>query len=250
MSSEVHAHYNYLMEVTDHPDLQKFIVALLIGIGLIVIGRLLANRLLIPGGETEAIVPPEKITPFGFFDFVVEAFLKFFDTILGRENRHHAPFVLSVFLFLLTTNLLSLVPGVPAGTTTVWVNVGMALVVFIYFNYYGIKEHGVWGYLKHFAGPIWWIAWFMLPLELFSTLLRILTLNLRLYWNITADHLVLEIMTTLAKIFAAPVYILGTFVSFMQAFVFTVLTMVYILLATQHGEEDHDEGHGGKAHHN
>ena len=91
--------------------------------------------------------------------------------------------------------------------------------------------------MKHFAGPVWWLAWFILPLELFGTVLRILTLNLRLYWNITADHVVLGIMSELVP-FVVPVifYALGTFVCFMQAFVPTVLTMIYIMLATQHEE--------------
>ena len=148
------------------------------------------------------------------------------------------PFTASLFLFLLAANLLGLVPGMPAITTTVWVNVGMALVVFLYFNYLGIKEHGLLSYLKHFCGPVWLLAWFIFPLEIFSTCLRVLTLNLRLYWNINADHEVLNIFTNLIGPFAAPFYVMGVFVCFMQAFIFTTLTMVYILLATQH-----EEGH-------
>ena len=140
-------------------------------------------------------------------------------------------------MLLLSMNLIGLIPGVPAATTTVWINVGIALCVFLYFNYHGMRTHGVLGYLKHFCGPAWWLVWMIFPLEIFSTCLRVLTLNMRLYWNITADHLVLGIATDMTKILV-PIafYALGTFVSLVQAVVFTLLSMVYLQLATQHAE--------------
>jgi F-type H+-transporting ATPase subunit a len=137
-------------------------------------------------------------------------------------------------------NLIGLIPGMVSPTTTVSVNVAIALIVFLSFNYYGIREQGLVNYLKHFAGPVWWLAPLLFPLEILSAVLRVLTLNLRLYWNITADHIVLGVFTELTK-YVVPVifYGLGTFVCFMQAFVFTTLTMVYIFLAVDHGAEEH-----------
>ena len=117
----------------------------------------------------------------------------------------------------------------------------MALVVFLLFNWAGVREQGVLSYLKHFCGPVIFVAPLVFPLEILSTCLRILTLNMRLYWNISADHLVLATFTDLTK-YVVPVafYAMGAFVCFMQAFVFGTLTMIYILFAVQHEEE---EGH-------
>ncbi|MBN8547688.1 MAG: F0F1 ATP synthase subunit A [Deltaproteobacteria bacterium] len=241
------AHYNYLQHVigpsVPHADeWQKFVTAVLLALGLIAISKIATSRLRANGAVSEvavknALVPDAKMNLFGFFDYFIEAFVKFHDSVLGHQGRKYLPFTGTLFIFILASNFIGLIPGVPALTTTVWVNVGLAIVVFIFFNTLGVKEHGVIGYLKHFAQPLF-LAPFLFPLEIFSTVLRVLTLNLRLYWNISADHLVLGIFTgMLGPILPVPLYILGTFVCFMQAFIFTTLTMVYILLATQHEEE-------------
>lgn len=231
-------HETYLTYLLPEPTWQKFATALVVGASLVVAGKFAAARLLSPQRVKEAVVPDEKFSLFAFFDIFIGVFVKFYDSILGSEDRRHLPFVATVFAFIFTSNLLGLVPGIPAITTTVWVNVAMALVVFVYFNWYGVKANGFFGYLKHFCGPLWYLAPIMFILEAFSTCLRILTLNLRLYWNITADHEVLGAFTHLLGMgIPALVYFLGTFVCFMQAFIFTTLTMVYILLATQHEEE-------------
>jgi F-type H+-transporting ATPase subunit a len=221
---------------------EKLIVGIGIGALLIALGGMAASRIHKTKTDEiadEVIVPHRNLSLFGFFDLAVEGFVKFHDSILGVENRHHVPFVAAVFFFVLFSNLLGLIPGFAAVTTTVWINVAIALVVFAYFNLMGIRAHGTGGYIKHFCGPVWWLAVLIFPLEIFSTLLRILTLNLRLYWNITADHIVLDTFTQLTKVLIPVLfYAFGTFVCFMQATVFAILTMVYILLATQH-----EEGH-------
>lgn len=235
------AHYTYLnsLGLTD-PNTQKFVTALALGSVLLFVGaqsaNVLARRRKVLGVE-QGVIPEKNITTSGVFDFFIETFIAFQDSILGKENRKFLPLTATVFLYVFVLNIIGLVPGMPAPTTTVWTTVPVGLLIFISFNYYGIKEHGVWNYMKHFAGPVWWLAWFILPLELFGTVLRILTLNLRLYWNINADHIVLGILSDLVP-FLLPVifYALGTFVCFMQAFVPTVLTMIYIMLATQHEE--------------
>jgi F-type H+-transporting ATPase subunit a len=236
---------NIFSPVTSDPNLQKSILALLVMGFLLVVGLYITKK--VSESKTALIIPSKKITLFGIFDFFLEAFVNFQDSIIGVHNRKYTGFTGSVFIFLLAANFLGLVPGLPAITTTVWINVALALVVFFYFNILGVREQGFFGYLKHFGGPILWLAPFMFALEIFSTLLRILTLNLRLYWNISADHMVLEEFTKLLGWgIPAAVYFLGVFVSFMQSFVFTTLTMMYILLATQHvgGHEEHgDTGH-------
>ena len=222
-------------------DWQKLVLALGVGIILVLVASACKKRLL--SNVSSHVVPQKNIGAFGILDFFVERFVTFHDSVLGKENRKFVPLNGTLFLFILLLNLVGLIPGLPAATATIWLNVGMALCVFVYFNYQGIKTHGVLGYLKHFAGPtlsyksLFLVTIVVFCVEIFSTCLRVLTLNLRLYWNITADHMVLGVMTDLTK-FGIPVifYGLGTFVAFIQAFVFTLLTMVYLLLATQHSE--------------
>lgn len=231
---------NFLSYVTADPDYQKLIGAAFVGSVLVFLGGSLSKGLKNSSGIEKELIPQEKPGLFGVVDFALEAFIKFFDSILGSHNRKHLPFVASLFFFIFISNLLGLIPGVPAITTTVWVTVSMAILVFVYFNWYGVKEQGLVGYLKHFCGPLLIMAPIIFPVEMLSVCMRVLTLNLRLYWNITADHMVLDIFTELlGPILPIPFYLLGTFVSFMQAFVFATLTMIYILLAIDHGEGEH-----------
>ena len=254
------AHYTYLDHVLPQMEngvhlshmtsVQQVTTALIVATGMIALGTVLTGRLKTVEGTESAIVPNKKINLFGWCDFLMEAFIGYHDSLLGKSGRKHAPFTASIFFFIFGLNLLGLIPGMPAATATVWLNVAMALVVFIYFNFFGVKVQGAGNYLKHFMGPLYKGGWlllglFMFALEMLSISMRVLTLNLRLYWNITADHIVLSEFTHLLSFdlpfptfIASVFYVLGTFVSFMQAFVFTTLTMVYILLATQH-EEDH-----------
>jgi F-type H+-transporting ATPase subunit a len=236
-------HQTYLSYIIADPNWQKFATAVVVGGGLVVLGAALTSRLRGTALQ-EKIVPQEKLGLFGFFDMFIEGLVGFHDSILGPENRKHLPFIGTLFLFIFLSNVLGLIPGVPALTTTVWVNLAMALVVFTYFNWQGVKANGWWGYLKHFGGPVWWLAFIVFPVEVISTCLRVFTLNLRLYWNITADHIVLGIFSDLVPyIVPIPFYLVGTFVSFMQAFIFSTLTMIYILLATQHEGEDEHHNH-------
>lgn len=228
------------------PEAQKLLTAVAVGGAMIAGGYKAAKAIETPEGRKEHIIPSKKISFFGVVDFAAERFIQFQDQVMGKEHRSHAPFIVSLFFFIFFMNLLGVFPGMPAATTSIWVNLGMAISVFLYFNYQGIREQGFWHYVAHFAGPVWWLALFMFPLEIFSLCLRVFTLNLRLYWNISGDHTVMGIMHDLlgwfAVPFASPIFLLAFFVSFMQAFVFTVLTMVYIVLAVQH-DESHDEEH-------
>ncbi len=221
------------------PDVERFAFVAFVCTALLFIGLRLSRRLKTKEGRQNEVIPQSSLNPFSLFEASVEMFAKFYDTVLGgHDGRRHLPFVFSVFILIFTLNLLGLIPGFPSGTNTVWFNVGVALVVFGYFNTVGVKEQGLGGYLKHFCGPILLLAPFMFVLEIFSICLRVLTLNLRLYWNIKADHDVVSVFTDLLPP-GIPVifYLLGTFVCFMQAFIFSTLTMVYILLASHHEEE-------------
>lgn len=226
-------------EKTVVENIEKLALAGALAATMVVLAKAASSRISTPEGIEEHLVP-RRFSLTGFFDLVLSGFVAYHDSILGKENRRYMALSGSVFLFILFSNLLGLIPGFAAITTTVWVNLAMAFVVFFAFNFYGIREHGLINYFKHFLGPVWWLAPFFFCLEILSTCLRVFTLNLRLYWNITVDHLLLGIFTDLVPyIVPIALYALGTFVSFMQAFVFTTLTMVYILLAVQHGEEEH-----------
>ncbi|MCL4125777.1 UNVERIFIED_CONTAM: hypothetical protein GTU68_019365 [Idotea baltica] len=223
--------------MTSDPNSQKFITAFAVGILILLVGYLSKRKLSTKADIEAAVIPQKKLSLFNFFDLFVEGFIKYHDNVLGKENRKYASFSASIFLFIFLCNLIGLFPGMAAVTTSVWINVGMAIVVFIYFNAKGIEANGWFGHFKHFCGPLYWLAWFMFPIEILGAFLRIVTLNLRLYWNINADHLVLGIFTDNFKILGSAFYGLGLFVCLMQAFIFTTLTMVYILLAVQHSED-------------
>jgi F-type H+-transporting ATPase subunit a len=238
-------HFTYLNFIPN-PDIQMFVCALVLGGALIGIAKKLGEQLDRMSPE-EFAVPKEKASLLGVADLMVESFVKIYDSVLGSKNRKHISFVVTIFFFVLFSNLLGIIPGVPPITNCIWLNVGIALVVFIYFNACGIKENGLAGYLRHFAGPVSGALLFLVgPIifcaEIFSTLLRPFTLNLRLYWNIKADHILMETIHNLLGPFsiglASPLFVLALFVSLMQAFVFSMLTMIYVLLATAH-EEDH-----------
>lgn len=248
-------HATYLTPFIEDGNWQKFISAIALGALLVLVGKLLSRSVKASSAGGEHLIPDQKLGLTGIFEVFFEQFVGFHDSIVGREGRKYVPFTAAIFLFVFIANLLGLVPGMPAITTTVWVNVAMALVVFVYFNFEGIKANGVLGYLLHFTGgvlggakpknvliyiPALALALLIFSIEILSTGLRIVTLNLRLYWNISADHIMLGTFSEMVPALAPVVlYALGTFVCFMQAFVFTLLSMIYIMLAVQHSEEHH-----------
>ncbi len=109
------------------------------------------------------------------------------------------------------------------------------MLTFLYYNYHGIRTQGPIGYIKHFAGPVWWMSWLILPIEVVSHLARVLSLTIRLYANMLASDLVTLVFFSLIPI-AVPTIFLGLHfaVSIIQAFVFMLLTMIYLSLATAH----------------
>lgn len=185
-------------------------------------------------GET-AIVPASKPSIRGIFEMITEFLVGIIDLVIGEEGRKYVPFFSALFLFILFNNLCGMIPGVAPATENINMTFPMGVASFVAYNYYGLKENGI-SYLKHFLGPIWWLFWLMLPIELISNLLRPLTLGLRLANVITGDHTVVETFLNFPPHIGIPIpfYLLGILVCLIQAFVFTVLSMVYIALATAH----------------
>jgi F-type H+-transporting ATPase subunit a len=157
------------------------------------------------------------------------------DQIIGHGYERFQSFVTVIFLFILSCNLIGLIPGINSPTELEVVTLALAMATFAYYNFYGFKEQGVVGYLKHFAGPVWWLAWLMFPIEIVSHFARIMSLSVRLYANMLAGGLVTLVFFSLVPV-GVPVIFLGLhlLVSVIQAFVFMLLVMIYLSLAVSH----------------
>lgn len=207
-------------------------------VALVVIGVSLAARAKLADVDS-AVVPDDKLTLRTF----MEAFLGYFyDLAKSVMDPHRAkqyfPFIATAATFVFFANVAALIPGLPVATSSLNVTLGSALVVFIYFNFVGLKTNG-WGYLKHLAGPKWWLAPLIFPIELISLCVRPITLSVRLMLNMAVDHLILGIfMALIAVLVPLPVMLLGIVVVIVQTLVFALLTSIYIGLATEH-EEHH-----------
>ncbi len=157
------------------------------------------------------------------------------EQIIGHGYQRFQAFVTVIFLFVLSCNLIGLIPGIPAPTESPVVPLGIALLTFAYYNFHGFREQGVIGYLGHFAGPIWWISWLLFPIEIISHCARVMSLTIRLYANMFAGGLVTLVFFSLVPL-GVPVIFLGLhlMVSVIQAFVFMLLAMIYLSQAVAH----------------
>lgn len=151
------------------------------------------------------------------------------EQIIGHGYARFQAFVTVIFLFVLAMNLVGLIPGVSSPTESPIVPLGIALATFVYYNYHGFRVQGVGGYIGHFAGPVWWIAPLLFPIEIISHFARIMSLTIRLYANMFAGGLVTLVFFSLIPL-GVPVVFLGLHlvVSLIQAFVFMLLAMIYL----------------------
>jgi F-type H+-transporting ATPase subunit a len=154
------------------------------------------------------------------------------EQIIGHGYERFQSFYTSIFLFVLINNLLGLVPGFSPPTSSPWVPLGLAVPTFFFYNYQGLRAHGFIGYLKQFCGPLWWMAWLLFPIEIVSHLARMLSLTIRLYANMFASDMVTLGFFSLVPVGVPAIFLgLHVFVSIIQAFVFMLLTMIYLSLA-------------------
>lgn len=174
-----------------------------------------------------------------------EGVASFMEDTLGPEGRPYFPLIFTLAVYLFLSNVIGILPGAMSPTSNVNTNVGCALTVFLATHYIGFKKNGV-KYLEHFTGPIIWLAPLMVPIEIISHLARPLSLTLRLFGNITGEELVLGVLMVLClQIFLPLPWAMQMFVifgSFIQAFVFVLLTMIYIAGSIE-GHDDHEEEH-------
>ena len=160
-------------------------------------------------------------------DFMVET--------AGDEARWLFPLLATVFLYIFIGNLIGIVPGFLPPTANLNTTASVALIVVIFTHVIGVKYHGI-AYVKHFMGPVWWMAPLIFIIEIIGHAARVLSLSFRLFGNMMGHEIVLAILFGLAGAFFAPLPImaLGVFVAFVQAFVFFLLSLIYFSSAMEH----------------
>jgi len=165
---------------------------------------------------------------------------------VGQHGLRYFPVIATFGVLILVSNVMGLVPGLMSPTAATSVTFALGISSFVYYNYIGIRENGLGGHLKHFAGPIPWLAVLMFPIELISNLVRPMSLGIRLFGNLFGDEQILGTISGLVQ-WVVPVLVmpLSLFVAFMQTFIFVLLSVLYISEVTHHHEEGHHEAHEG-----
>ncbi len=207
------------------------VMVILIALGLIVFAVLLRRRLNVekPGILQQVL------------ELIAEFIIGLMKDIIGPSSRRFFPLVGALFIYILVSNLIGLLPGFMSPTSNINVTAGCAVIVFLYYNYQGIRAHGFLKYMAHFAGPSLVIAPLLFVIEIISHLARPFSLSVRLFGNIFAEELIIGSLNSIFPfIISLPVMALGLFASTVQAFIFIVLTMVYLGGAVEHAhEKDH-----------
>src|SRR2546423_2132283 len=173
------------------------------------------------------------------------------EDIVGPHGLQFFPVVMTFAVLILISNLMGLFPLFMSPTAATSVTFALGLSSFLYYNWVGIKENGILGHLKHLAGPIWWISWLILPIELISNFIRPFSLGIRLFGNMFADEKVSHTVAGLYPrythwLLPALLMPLGVFVAFIQTFVFVLLSQLY-LSEVSHGPHEEHEEHGEHA---
>ncbi len=219
-----------------HPIHNYLAMEILVALGLVVLALVVRSRL--------SMEHPGKLQH--VMEVMVEFMRSTANEVIGHGADRYVPMLGTLFIFVLACNLLSLLPGlgvsVPAygievsPTGYIQATLGCAVVVFLYYNYQGLRHHGILGYLKHFCGPILAMAIIMFPIEIISNVGRMLSLSVRLYANMLVGGLLEKVFGGLIPL-ALPVIFMGLhlFVSLLQAYIFMLLPAVYLGLAV--GEE-------------
>jgi len=212
------------------PHVSNSIIVSIILLIIVILGYIQLKK------TEDEIVPDSKMTFRNFVELITEILSGIIMDTMGPRGKEFILLVGTLALFILFNNVSGLVPGFLPSTDNVNTTFACALTVFVMTHYYGFKEHGV-KYLKQFVGPMWALAPLMIPIEIIGHLARPLSLGLRLFGNMTGDHLVTGIFFSLVPLLIPlPVMFLGLFVAFVQTFVFMLLSMSYFSGAISHEE--------------
>ncbi|MBI5232944.1 MAG: F0F1 ATP synthase subunit A [Deltaproteobacteria bacterium] len=197
-----------------HTALMLYIIA-----GLTIFFAIMSARLRLVPGRAQSII---ELFVDGFIQLVLET--------MGQKGRNYVPFVITFAVFIFAANVLSLIPGFIPPTANINTTVGLALIVFVTTHIVGIKAHGI-KYLKQFVGPVLWLAPLMIPIEIVGHLARPVSLSMRLFGNMMGHEQIVMVLLLLMPI-AYPLLafstVLGVLVVFIQSFIFTLLSMMYI----------------------
>jgi len=218
-----------------HPIPNFLVMVYLVVFALIALAFVLRSRLSVDNPGKLQIV----------FEDAVGGLIGMLQDIVGPKGPAYISLVGTIGIFILVSNLLGLIPGFMAPTSSINVTLGCALTVWVYYHFHGIKEQGVFAYIKHFAAPPGaplFIAPIMFPIEIISHLSRVLSLSLRLFGNIFGEELVILILFTIVPfVVPLPMMFLGIITGSLQAFIFVMLTMIYLGGAVA---AEHEDAHG------
>lgn len=203
------------------------VMSLIVAVALILFFGLASRKLTLVPSKLQSIL-----------ELIIQTFETLLTDIIGPQGKKYLPMIATIGLFIFSCNLLGLVPGFMSPTSKLNVTVGCALVVFFYYHWQGIKSQGLFKYLKHFTGPIPLLAPLMLPIEIISHFSRPVSLSVRLFGNIFAEELlILVIASIIPFILPLPFMAIAIFTATIQAFVFVLLSCIYIAGAVAHEEE-------------
>lgn len=196
----------------------------LIMIALVILAKLAVRRIeLVPRGGQNV------------FEVVISGIEEFMVGVTGEEGRYLFPLIGTLAFYILISNYMGMIPGFFGPTANVNTTLACAIIVVFYTHVIGVKFHGP-AYIKHFMGPIWWLAPLIFVVEVIGHLARVLSLSIRLFGNVFGEELVLAILMFLAGMYLAPlpVMFLGLFTGGVQAFIFCLLSMMYFAGAIEH----------------
>lgn len=221
--------------------------AVITALVLLVIGRMATRQ--------ASIKKPGRLQ--GFFEWSIASLSDMFRGALGPDGERHLPLVLALFFYILFCNLTGLIPSIAgfkgdgtlgeafivSPTAATSTTVALALIVFFYVEYVGIRTKGLGGYLKHFLGPVPFLFWLFLPIEIIGELVKPFSLSMRLFGNIYGEDVINGLALGAGSHIFIPIQviinILQTFTDVVQAFIFALLTCAYIAIMS---ETHHDEG--------
>ena len=203
------------------------VVSLMVALLLIIFFKIAARKL--------RQVPSKRQS---LLELIIQAFESQLVEIIGDQGKKYLPLIATIGLFIFTCNLIGLVPGFMSPTSKLNVTLACAVVVFLYYHWQGIKTQGLGKYLKHFIGPIPALAPLLIPIEIISHFSRVASLSIRLFGNIFAEELLIVVIASIIPFFLPlPFMVVAIFTSIIQAFVFVLLSCIYIAGAVAHEEE-------------
>ena len=218
-----------------HPIPPHMVMTLLIVAGITVLGLVMRSRLSVENPGKVQIV----------LEDLVRALQGLLTDWIGPKGVQFMPLIATLGLFILVANYMGLVPGLMAPTSSINVTLGLALTTWVYYHIQGVKAQGLWAYLKHFAVPPGspvLMAPLMLVIEVISHLARVMSLSLRLFGNVFGEELVILILFTIIPFLVPlPMMLLGLVTGGLQAFIFVLLSIIYLqgAVAVEHHDEEH-----------